>query len=406
MWGTLHLKYPLAFTIVDRLGYALLLFLAVLVAMVYHPAIIGVAKAEAVLHSIIFLVFLLLFMLSQVDKPVFSCQVTNVSWLLWGIAAFMAMLFYGFLGEASLKSELRCVAIPLCAIMVGLQMKMDEKRIRGVILLYVIGAVFVGLLSIFIQGSGFRITEMYTVEHKNAIGPLIATASILSLGMALSASGRQKLLMMFIGFGLALLCIALVLTIRARAALLAMALVMALMLFQRYRGNYILLSLWVALALMVVLYFFMPLSVKHYVSESLFSGFTNGDISSGRMFRNQQALQVIAENPLLGLMVNDRTVYTAHNYPLCVLCEFGLLGAFPFLAIYLLLFFTDVKRILKEGVNNLMNVGAYPVLALFVISMFEFTYPFGPGTTTMMSFVLLGVSLQHLGSKNTGSVTI
>jgi O-antigen ligase len=291
-------------------------------------------------------------------------------------------------------AEVRMMLIPLCAVWVGWRMSMDECRLKTLAVIFTVGVVMVGLSVVFMQGSGFSITEEYFADQKNSLGPMLATAAVLCMGLILGSKGRKNIPLIILGLVLVGLCVLLILTIRARAALLAVAVVLSLMLFQRFKSRYTLLSVWMAILLVVAVFILLPHSMKQYVNQSLFSGFSGGDITSGRMGRNYQAMGVWALNPLLGHLVNPTTVEVVHNYPLWSLYQYGLLGAFPFLAVYLYIFCVSLKRIWKIGVDTVMNTGCYMLMALFVVSLFEYTLPFGPGTSTVMSFVFLGMALK------------
>lgn len=44
-------------------------------------------------------------------------------------------------------------------------------------------------------------------------------------------------------------------------------------------------------------------------------------------------------------------------------------------------------------------IGFYAILVLFVVSMFEYAFPFGPGTSTMLNFVILGLAFRFYEEK-------
>jgi len=394
MWGTLQQKYPKAFALTDSLSYALLLLLSFLVTLPYYPYMAG-SEVAGVLYGAIAGVFLLLFIFSQLGQQLFSSRVINVCWILLGLVVLSGMIVYAVFGNTEMNAEVRSILIPLCALMVGWQMKMDENRLIGLVLVFTMGIIVAGVSLIFLQGSGFSISETYFADQKNAVGPMMATAAVLNAGMALGASGKRKVFLMIFGLSLALFCVLMILTIRARAALLAAVVVMALMLFQRYKNKYLLLSFWGAILLVVAVFLLLPHSIKQYVYQSLFAGFS-GDITSGRGVRNMQALQVLVENPLMGQLLNARELGIVHNYPLMQLLDYGLLMAAPLMALYFYLLFVDIKAIATKGIAAMKNVGFYAMLVIFVASMFEYSFPYGPGTTTVLNFIFFGIAMKHV----------
>ncbi|MBO4656040.1 MAG: hypothetical protein J5644_10895 [Bacteroidales bacterium] len=389
--------------VAHRLSYGLALFLAVAVSISYLPfltdlQVMGMSVA-GLWHKLLLGVFALLALLSLWEEQPLVTDVVKLGGLLIICLLLEWLVLSAFSTANDFGGEIRMMLIPLCALWVGFRMRMDEKRLKVLFCFFALGILGVGLTVVFGQGSGFRIVEQYFSEQKNAIGPILATAAVLCMSLAVNANGRKTFLQVLLGLALSGLCVLLILTIRARAALLAVALVLLLMLFQRFKGSYLLLSLWLALLLGAAVFFLLPDSLKDYVHRSLFSGFSGGDISSGRMARNDQAIRVWVQNPLLGHLVNPEEVAVVHNYPLWKLYKYGLIGALPMLLAYVVLLVADVKTVLEAGRGTLMSAGAYAVLVLYVVSMFEYTFPFGPGTATVMNFFLMGVALRARNSK-------
>lgn len=403
-------QYPVVATVADRLGYGLLLFLSVAVSMAYLPMMEGAQVAGMALaelwHRLIVAVFgLLLFMSLIGEKP----EITPFFKTLGALFALVLLVWLAlgaFFHVKDFGEEVRMIFIPLCAVWVGWRMKLDERRLRLLAGMFTIGVVIVGLAVVFMQGSGFSITEYFS-DQKNTLGPMLATAAVLCMGVVINAKGKTALPMVLLGLALAALCVLLILTIRARAALLAVAMVLSLMLFWRFKSRYTLLSLWVAILLVIAVFIILPHSMKQYVYQSLFSGFTVGDISSGRMARNYQAMSIWAQNPLFGQLVNAKEIGVVHNYPLWQLFRFGLLGALPMLLIYVFLFVKDVKELFALRTVSVMSVGFYALLIGFVVSFFEYTFPFGPGTSTVVGFIFFGVALKSSSkTENTSDVNL
>ena len=391
-------QYPVVATVADRLGYVLLLLLSLAVSVTYFPMmgdgqVSGIALA-GLWHKIIMLVFASLLFLSLFWENTEITPFFRTIGVLFVLSLLVWLALGAFFPVSDFGDEVRMIFISLCAIWVGWRMKMDEYRLRLLVWVFTIGVVMVGLSVVFMQGSGFSITAEYFSDQKNALGPMLATAAVLCMGMVVSAKGKTAVPVVLLGLVMSALCVLLILTIRARAALLAVAVVLSLLLFQRFKSRYTLLSLWVAILMVVAVFILLPHSMKEYVHQSLFSGFTVGDVSSGRMERNYQAMSVWAQNPLFGQLMNAREIGVVHNYPLWQLFRFGLLGALPMLLIYAFLFIKDIKELYSLRTVSMMSVGFYALLIGFVVSFFEYTFPFGPGTSTVVGFIFFGAALK------------
>lgn len=403
-------QYPVVATVADRLGYGLLLLLSLAVSMTYLPMMEGAQVAGMALaglwHKLIEAVFGLSLFLSLFWEKAEITPFFKTIGVLFALFLLAWLAIGAFFPARDFGDEVRMTFIPLCAVWVGWRMKMDECRLSLLAGVFTVGVVMVGLAVVFMQGSGFSITEYFS-DQKNALGPMLATSAVLCMGVVINAKGKTALPMVLLGLALAALCVLLILTIRARAALLAVAMVLSLMLFWRFKSRYTLLSLWVAILLVIAVFIILPHSMKQYVYQSLFSGFTVGDISSGRMARNYQAMSIWAQNPLFGQLVNAKEIGVVHNYPLWQLFRFGLLGALPMLLIYVFLFVKDVKELFALRTVSVMSVGFYALLIGFVVSFFEYTFPFGPGTSTVVGFIFFGVALKSSSkTENTSDVNL
>lgn len=390
-------QYPAFAILADRVAYGLLLFLSLAVSMSCLPLmevkqVAGMSLA-GLWHKLIVAVFISLLLLSLIgEKPVLPPFFKTIAWL-FALLLLVWLAIGAFFPAKDFGDEVRTVFISLSAVWLGWRMKLDECRLKLLVGVFSAGMVTVGLLVVFTQGSGFSITE-YFADRKNSLGPMLATAAVLCMGMVVDAKGKRALPVVLWGLALSALSVLLILTIRARAALLAVAMVLSLMLFRRFKSRYTVLSVWAAILLLVVVFMLMPHSVKQYVHQSLFMGFTMGDISSGRMDRNYQAMSIWAQNPLLGQLVNAKEIDVVHNYPLWQLFRFGLLGAFPLLLVYVLLIVKDIKELLALRAVSVTTVGYYALLIGFVVSFFEYAFPFGPGTSVVLSFIFFGVALK------------
>ena len=100
----------------------------------------------------------------------------------------------------------------------------------------------------------------------------------------------------------------------------------------------------------------------------------------------------------MGQLLNPREVGTVHNYPLIQVLNYGLLMAAPLMALYFYLLFVDIKAIAINGIAVMRNAGFYAMLVIFMVSMFEYSFPYGPGTTTVVNFILFGVALRSDGA--------
>jgi len=115
-------------------------------------------------------------------------------------------------------------------------------------------------------------------------------------------------------------------------------------------------------------------------------------ISSGRYSVYKEAIEVIKEYPLWGTSKNHILFYgMPHNYLLNKLLLYGFVGSVFFLIIYLIIAWTILKGTIVSR-PNVKNIGLFIFIIPLIISFFEYSYPFGPGTANIFAFLLLSQS--------------
>lgn len=384
----------------DKLRYAILLLMSILVAMSYHPSIEAMRTTgmvgAVILQRAIQLVFLVLVLLLVFDMSSLRHRFVKVSFILALGVLIFGLLVAVIFGQTGLLSEFKLLCPPLIALLTGMQVQWNRKRLLGFLSCFSVAIMITGLSVLFMQGGGFVISEIYISDHKNALGPMLSTAAIMLAFIFLACPESKKLLKItgkFLLLALILLLLLVVLTLRARAALLSMASILFLVLIQRYKGKSLLITLSVCVLLVLAVFFLLPDAMREYVHQSLFAGLS-GDFTSGRAERNMQAIALIGDHPLFAQLVAPDNARVVHNFFLHVTSSFGLLFAFPLLALYVYLFVYIIKSIYHSDVKCMSNVGYYVTMVLLLVSFFEYTLPFGPGTVTFVNFVMLGMSLR------------
>ena len=192
---------------------------------------------------------------------------------------------------------------------------------------------------------------------------------------------------------MSILLLASILTIRARAAGLLTIVVLGVVLYLRNKNTETLL---ITTIVIVILIFAMPQSIENFIVDSFFKGFEGKDVTSDRGRRNQEALLFLKDNLFIGNMNMLVDVDQIHNYPLRILFNGGIIFSFPILLLYCYLLVKGIYYVFKVNVIELRNIGFVTILIPFGISMLEPTLPFGPGTTTVFNFILLGIALRNL----------
>lgn len=389
--------------VADKAAYALLLLLSILLPFVYHPFVIDYGMTHSldllpVLHKLINGVFVLIVLLTLMMKGGIPFKSSRFLCLLGGLLLLSALAEMAFFGTMAMFMELRAVLICFFAALLGWRLNWSDRRLLVLVLVFAASVLEMGLSLVFMKGIGFEISRTYFAEQKNAVGPMLATVAVLAAGLLRCKQDLKGNLINVVLLALVFMCALTILTIRSRAALLSLGLVLVLLIYQKFKGKYVLLTIVGGVVLLGIVVALLPPFMKDYVHQSLFAGFS-GDVTSGRMARNADALTIFMQNPLFAHLKNPIPVETNHNFILYELCEYGLLFAFPLLLVYLYLLITILKRIFSVAAQPSSFIGFYAILVLFVVSMFEYAFPFGPGTSTMLNFVILGLAFRFYEEK-------
>lgn len=132
--------------------------------------------------------------------------------------------------------------------------------------------------------------------------------------------------------------------------------------------------------------------VFDYIYES-FTLNQGNDLTSDRMNRNELALTIIMDSPFFGNLSIGSHYDWVHNYLLRQFSSYGFVAGFPLLALYLNLVLFVIKNVLKCKFT-LDAIGYIVFLIPIIISLEEPTFPYAPGTGTILSFILLGYSMR------------
>lgn len=390
----------------QNIRYYLMIALAIIIIVAFHPYIINMGKSAGlrtgnILSPYISMLFVLLFVISLNIKSMLTSNVVRHLLVIFIFIVVAHLAAFSFFDESSMFSEIRSIGMCLIAIMIGWRLNLNEKRLHTFFIVFSLLSLFIGLTQVTQNIGGFRILDHYQVQGKNTFGVILASSSVILLFLGLN--GIQKKGMKILWLSLAILAIVILLTIRARACTLTAMLLFFYVLFQRYKGSDFIFYVLIFLFLAVVLYLVIPASVGDYVMNSFFQN-QEDDVTSGRTGRNVLGWSFFMRHFWFGNLTEGYYLDWIHNYLLDKLFKYGIVLAFPLLWIYFSLLIRITIRTIKCDNRNNYNIGYFVVLIPFVVSMAEPTMPFGPGTGTILSFLLFGVSLRNSYNEKHGLV--
>jgi len=296
--------------------------------------------------------------------------------------------------------------VPLGLLFLGYKYNFNNNELNRFINNYIILATIMGIANIFIYGIGLEIPKYY-VENisKNQIGPILSISSIACIYLLLNGLMKKNYLkfivLYMIIFSIDIICLAL---IRNRSGLLATFIIILFLSIFYYRHNkrskYF---ITIALIIIVVILIVIPNISKNLLSFFYNSFTANYDISdidnlsAGRISIYELSINFIRKNIWLGELKSYEYVPgIPHNYLLNKLVKYGLIGSSPLIFFYFYLFIFLLKEIFnKIKSNEIIDLSILLLSQGIIISFFEYTYPYGPGISQALSWLLLGHYLSR-----------
>lgn len=388
-------------SVLSKARYFVLLLLVFLITISSHPTIVTISKnagmaSGTILSRYIIVVFAALFLLCLNIKSMFASKIIRVSWAIYILILVSFFATYAAFGKDTMNSDARSIAICLAAIMIGWQLRMNENKANTVMLLYSGLTLFVGLMQINTNIGGFQILDQYQTDNKNALGVMLSTGGTVFLMMGMKRGGGIRSVIMLLLFSFS---IVILLTIRARTATLALIIAALYVLYERFRGKYFLFYFFLGIAIVVVVYLLMPSVAKEYIYNSFFQH-REDDFTSGRMERNIIALDFLSEHFFLGDLNQDYHIARIHNYLLNRAFEFGFFFVLPIVFLYFYLLLNTVLKTIRSNCQDIQSIGYFLLLIPFIISMAEYSFPYGPGTATVFNFIMFGQALRMSNGQN------
>lgn len=271
-----------------------------------------------------------------------------------------------------------------------------------------IGLIAIGIISaitaiyIITNSGGFDIVSYYREEvNKNQTAPFFATVGLISLAFGLSTGNKRY----YFGICLSIfiVCLGYCMILRARTASLVTLFIATYILYKAYRAKLLL----IIPILICLIGAFYADQIYDFVQASIIGHANTHDINSltsGRTERMQQSGEFILSNPLLGALSmngDSSAIWSGrypivHNYLMWKLLKYGLIFASPFLIVYFSIFRSAYKMFRVSWENY-----KYPIICIFtafIISVSEYSAPFGPGTSFIICYIIYGCYLRRFYS--------
>lgn len=391
-------------------------------------------KNKVMITSIYFLICLTLLQQMPLIKDLYYSQIRIVLYVSFGVLSFMSIstlkrginhllikiyivaILYTFLlaiatffQKEFLVTLFLELMIPFGILIVSMKNKLNKRQINQIIYSYIVLSTVLGITSVLYYGEGFNISQTYFLEAKNQIGPILVIGSIISLHNLLFETKKNNvsyfssfIFKWILFFSL----VSSIILIRNRAGLISLLIIVAFMIVIKIVNKNLtykkVIFFTISLSIGILLYVFgaFDFMVSSFEKSLTYNYNVSNlnSLSAGRFDVYIYSLSFIKENLFFGELTSiNNFPYSTHNYFLNKTIALGLLGAIPIITLYLFLWLYVFYKIKKDMSNILPYL---LLLSSLIISIFEYTYPYGPGVSQMLVWFLIGQTLINEKSED------
>ncbi len=289
--------------------------------------------------------------------------------------------------------------IPFGILICSMNTGFNNRQLGNFLFYYILLSVILGISSIFHYGQGFVIEETYFLAGKNQIGPLLGTSTIItSIWIINKDKFDMKSNKPILKITIFVLLMTSILVIRNRAGLVAIFIVLILAFFKEYKIKKSLWNMLITQSLLIILIILFLLGSFDGVIDAIFNSlFSNYDlkdlnsISAGRTNEYKTTLEFVKRYPVLGQLGRGTSISSIpHNYILNKWLNFGIIASLPMVVFYFYIYFFTIRNIYMRKNKRGFSLPLWTLLFSLIVSSFEYTYPYGPGVSQIMTWFLLG----------------
>ena len=378
-------------------NYCGVLLLVVLLAMSSHPAVTGGSRSSGIENGTFlspYIIMLFAGIVALSIKSLFRYKVQRCSWMLFFFSVLASLAAMVFFKNDEMLGDIRALGISLCAVAVGCNLDLRRGKNKFLLLFYALLFTFVGLMIIIHGLGGFVIEAIYVDTAKNTLGVNLAVTILIFVAFVLDSSVGKGWRLVFLAF--TAFSFLIILTLRARSATLCATMIILYAFYVYNHGKNKRSAIFktaIVFVLIIILLLLIPAT-----QDYIFNSFTMGhedDLLSGRSERHEDALDFFLNNMFTGNLDRHAKLEWTHNFPLLKLSEYGALFSLPIMLMYTYQLFFTIRRSLHIKRELLGYLGYIALLVPFVCSMAEPSLPYGPGTSSIFSFILFGVALRY-----------
>ncbi|WOQ16966.1 hypothetical protein [Raineyella sp. W15-4] len=289
--------------------------------------------------------------------------------------------------------------LPLLMLILGFNSTVDEHRTGIISYAYGAAAAFSGWYVVATFGENIAYAGQYFFVQKNQLGAVLGAAAALlfyEIVQSLDRTPSSTLSPLLAGALLVGVLIPLF-ELRNRSTIIGLIVLATVISVKVVLGRRV--------RAVTRIFFFALLTAAIIFSrqlggiffDALFANYDTADpnsISANRIDVYYETLIFLRSHLLSGELLNSSGIFDPHNFILYQLLKYGILLSLVYFAFY---FFFGYRLLRVWSVTRILEVPpwAYLLVISYTTSLFEYAQPFGPGTTQMVAWYFVGLSLTR-----------
>lgn len=301
--------------------------------------------------------------------------------------------------------------IPFGILLISLNIEYTNDQIKAVVWAYILIVTIMGIGLVFFYGKTWLITTRYFLESKNQIGPILSITAVISFMLVIERNKSSSIAVKTIALVLLSVNGMMLLIIRSRSALLAFMTIASLILVGRLLEKKRIQGHMVLVVILIFVYSLAIMGRTGRLIRPVYNAFTlnyeTGNIeslSAGRASVYVDSVEFLHDNPFWGdFYLLNKFPRIPHNYVLNKGVKYGVIGSLPILLFYFYMWGFLVSHLFRRRYErckwkrnkSLVFMGPLVMMIPMIISLFEYSAPYGPGVSQVMAWFLLGQYLRE-----------
>jgi len=293
--------------------------------------------------------------------------------------------------------------IPFGILVCSFNIDFSDEQYENLLFSYCIIVTVLALSSVLYYAGSFTIQAIYVIPAKNQLGPMLGIILVI-LGRCLLKYREYNILKNTINIFMFIAIFSSLLVLRNRSGIVSGLIVLFLYFVFNYKislkKNSLIIFFSISIVFIGVGFSSVGETVTEFVWESMTLNYDVTDldsISSGRVDKYIEAIEFSKDHFITGNLTNTLFSFygNPHNYILFNWVKYGIVFSMPLVLLYIYMYIYVIKSILFNRNGKYDSLSIWILFFSLLVSNFEYSYPYGPGVSQLMLWILMGQYLKR-----------